>query len=240
MPWMTLGAKIKRLRKSLGLDQTAFAGLVGVTQSAVSRWESDTHEPEYEQLRALAAIAKEPIDNFLVNAAPAPSEGSPRTYAVRVIGSVQAERWVEATDWPSDKQFDIYVPLEANVAQLAPRAFRVQGPSMNLVFAEGSFLICVDATAASLLQDRTRRQADLLLRSGDYVVVQRRHPDGLIEVTVKEFALDDDGQAWLWPRSSHPEFQQPWRLPDGALAGDSGDLRITALVVGVYHTLRRL
>ena len=224
----------------MNIDQAAFARLVGVDQSTVSRWERDVHEPEGEQLRALAAVAKEPIENFLTAARPVPAtEGSPRTYSVRVIGSVQAGLWVEAIEWPSDQQFEIQVPLEATAAALFPRALRVQGPSMNREFAEGSYVLCVSVIELGAYYERFSINKPAVDHE-DFVVVQRRRPDGLIEATIKQYMVDERGRKWLWPRSTEPEFQQPWPVPDGDPEDDGEDLRITAVVVGTYKATKQL
>ena len=74
----------------------------------------------------------------------------------------------------------------------------------------------------------------------------------MIEATVKEYVVDDDGQVWLWPRSSHPEYQQPFLLKEridrdmGSEANSTetdnryrevyaDDFEIVALVIGSYR-----
>lgn len=48
-------------------------------------------------------------------------------------------------------------------------------------------------------------------KSGDRVVVQRVSTDGLYEVTLKEYVVDENGKTWLWPRSTDPDHQAPIR-----------------------------
>jgi len=52
-----IGARVKALRESLGLDQKGFAPLVGVKQPIVSQWESAKHRPSTLALRALGDMA---------------------------------------------------------------------------------------------------------------------------------------------------------------------------------------
>ena len=53
-------ADVKRLRKSLGLTQTALAGLVGVSAAAVTAWETGKTTPSRENRRALGALTQKP------------------------------------------------------------------------------------------------------------------------------------------------------------------------------------
>jgi transcriptional regulator with XRE-family HTH domain len=54
--------QIKAKRKAAGLSQAALAETVGVTQAAVSNWETGRAEPRKEQLRALELFfSGEPI-----------------------------------------------------------------------------------------------------------------------------------------------------------------------------------
>jgi hypothetical protein len=68
--------------------------------------------------------------------------------------------------------------------------------------------------------------------SGDHVIVERTRKDGLRELTVKEY-LVEDGHHFLVPRSTKPEFQQRIEIgrPDKDFVGDEG-VRVIAFVVG--------
>ncbi|MCG8694342.1 MAG: S24 family peptidase [Minwuiales bacterium] len=155
---------------------------------------------------------------------------------IYVRGAVQAGTWREALEWPRDDWYPIAVPPDDPYGGLARFGLSVRGPSMNAVYPDGATLICV-------------RFADLGRgpETGDRVICQRHNPNGMIEATVKEFVIDD-GIAWLWPRSYHPEHQTPIRLPDlpkrsddlAYLLGDNPPVReaeaieLIALVVGSY------
>lgn len=54
------GSDIKRLRKGLGLTQTALAELVGVSAAAVTSWETGKTVPSRENRRKLAELAQKP------------------------------------------------------------------------------------------------------------------------------------------------------------------------------------
>lgn len=53
---MHLGQTIGRLRKQKGLTQTAFAELMGVNQSLVTRWERNVVQPRSKTLEKMAEV----------------------------------------------------------------------------------------------------------------------------------------------------------------------------------------
>jgi hypothetical protein len=66
---------------------------------------------------------------------------------------------------------------------------------MDMVYPPGRYVVIAHPAEAGL-------------RSGDHVVVERQRAD-LVEVTLKEFVIEEDGRAALWPRSSDPRYQEP-------------------------------
>jgi transcriptional regulator with XRE-family HTH domain len=68
------------------------------------------------------------------------------------------------------------------------------------------------------------------LKKGDRVVVARRTAQG-VETVIRQFDVDPEGNAWLWPGSSLPQYQQPIplrRTAGGDYVGD--DIEIKAVV----------
>lgn len=145
--------------------------------------------------------------------------------SVRVIGEVQAGIWRPAVIWPYDEQYIAPVAADPRYAQFPQFGLLVRGPSMNKIFPDGSVAICVN------LIDLGRDP-----RSGQRVVVQRRiaTEDGY-EVTIKELEKDAQGDYWLWPRSTDPNFQQPWKLRHEYARDDNEDVQVAALVIGSYR-----
>ena len=110
------------------------------------------------------------------------------------------------------------------------QCFITRGNSMNGVWPDETALLCVNIFRYEEVGKK--------LKTGNYVIVQRRL-NGDFEAMVKELEIRD-GEYWLWPRSSEPEFQQPinWK-PSKDFTGhevgvNDGEVRITAVVVG--HT----
>lgn len=70
---------------------------------------------------------------------------------------------------------------------------------------------------------------------GDHVVVERIRPDGLRELTVKEYRVAGD-ELMLVPRSTRPEFKPVvYPGPDQETDPATGEIvRIIAFVVGSY------
>ena len=62
---MTLGAKIKVLRKKENLTQVDLAEKIFVTRNAVSKWESDKGVPNLDSLSSLAKVFNTSIDELV-------------------------------------------------------------------------------------------------------------------------------------------------------------------------------
>jgi len=221
-PMPKMPEKIRRMRKARGLTQAEFAEILGVSQSAISKWERGEDEPRPDFLRALAEMAGESMESFAFY----DTGGSIPLTVIVVVGSVAAGVWQEATEWVADDRYTLSVPAVSDYMATPLFGLEVKGRSMDKVFPEGAILIC-----AKFFDLNEQPQA------GDYVVVHRTARDGTVEATVKEFEVDRDGRAWAWPRSTEPEFQQPLRLD----ASDGGveEVRVVALVVGSYQQIRR-
>ena len=213
---MDLAAKIRNLREGLGLDQKGFAKVVGASQSSVSRWESPRfrQKPAYDHLLVMASMSGQTIDEFLERNVGALDANT----NVRVVGQVQAGAWQEAVEWEHDQQYSLNIPEDSRYKGLPRFGLEVRGSSMNQVYPEGTIVICVKLLDLGADPDIEQR-----------VIFIRKDEHGLIEATVKELDIDDDGQVWLVPRSDSPGHREAIRLqpPD-----DGDDQQIWALVIG--------
>ena len=61
----TLGQRLSRLRKNLGLKQEDIAEKVNISAQAVSKWENDLSAPDISTLPALADILNVSLDELL-------------------------------------------------------------------------------------------------------------------------------------------------------------------------------
>ncbi len=143
---------------------------------------------------------------------------------IPVVGAVAAGAWRE-TFAVQLSDIDEYLPIDVpgyERAQLT--ALKVVGPSMNLVYPEGRYVVVAPPAEAGV-------------RIGDYVVVER-HRAGFVEITLKEFVVDEKGRMALWPRSSDPDFQEPFYLkPMDDL--DQTAPMIVGVVVADYNKRQR-
>lgn len=71
---MTLGAQIALYRKKLNITQEALAQKLGVTNQAVSKWESEQCCPDVTLLPKIADIFEISLDELFGRAAPVPDE----------------------------------------------------------------------------------------------------------------------------------------------------------------------
>jgi transcriptional regulator with XRE-family HTH domain len=213
-----LANKIRNLRRSLGLNQTALAERLGVTQASVSRWEKGS-VPDGPRLSQLADLAGVSVREFISSAE---SGAEPLLGRYFVRGEVAAGVWTVAYEWPEND----WLPYSGGSHIEAPQGKRfglvAKGESMNLIYPEGTVLDCV---AIDVFNGE--------LVSGQRVIVERVRTDGEIEATVKEYAVADDGREWLLPRSSNPAFQAPIAMDDPG--PDIQEIRIVAVVVGSYR-----
>ena len=90
MEQIYFGQRIAALRKSKGMTQEALAQRLGITNQAVSKWESDQCCPDIMQLPALADIFEISMDKLFGRAEPALPENPPQE-PVTVIGELPWE-----------------------------------------------------------------------------------------------------------------------------------------------------
>ena len=62
---MTMGERIKELRKENGMTQTALAEALGITKGTVSTWETDTRTPGFETLSKMSDIFQRRIEYIM-------------------------------------------------------------------------------------------------------------------------------------------------------------------------------
>ena len=62
---MTLGEKIKDLRRKYNISQEKLAFEIGVSRQSVTKWESDAGLPDIDNLKALATLFNISIDELL-------------------------------------------------------------------------------------------------------------------------------------------------------------------------------
>lgn len=209
------GLKIRAARKDAGLTQAELAEQMGVGQSVVSDWENGKLQSWREVADRLAAKLGKPKTYFADLTTPLATTGIP------VVGEVQAGVFRLALEIPPDERAIIPVLPVPGYAHLNLVGLKVLGPSMDLLYPDGSFVIVASA-------------ADTDVRDGDRVVVYRSQGE-LREATIKEVRVEPDGRVGLWPRSTHPDHQEPIYLDHDEQDGPE----IAYVVVARYEEERR-
>ena len=80
-----LSETIKEIRRKHYLNQSAFAKMIGVTQSAISQWENDMTRPNSYQLEAIAKAFNISIDELLADNIKENNSDVPRTEEAKII-----------------------------------------------------------------------------------------------------------------------------------------------------------
>ena len=62
---MTLGQKIRDMRKQMGISQEVLGEILNVSRQAITKWETDAGVPEVYNLSELAKLFGVPVDYFL-------------------------------------------------------------------------------------------------------------------------------------------------------------------------------
>lgn len=211
----TMRIMLRQLREALGVSQEVIAERLGNSVSQVSRWEAGRSNIPSERLPDLArAYECRVTDIFQDDDGPIVPLGP----TIPIRGEAAAGVWMEAWDLSHEGRTmmgrpDLEVPMRDRFGIV------VVGDSMNMRYPSGTLLECVAF------------YANVEIASGKRVVVQRRRYDGTLEVTVKEFVIDEEGVQWLVPRSSNPAFQ-PFRVDQPG--DDVEEVQIIGVVVGAY------
>lgn len=221
-----LGDRLKRFRKHRGWNQTDLANRLGISQSNMSRLESDKQDLSGFLLRKIVEMDEEWFGD-LTGTSPKLPFG---TVMVPVVCHVAAGVW-RSVDEPQAEvpQIPVY-GLEGKFRN--PQAVIVDGESMNRVFRPGTILITVSPDEYL--------NAGYNIDSGLYVIAQKLNQSGDYETTVKQLEIRPDRSHWLWPRSNHPEHQQPiivppaneWPTESRAVSQlNAGETSIAAIVI---------
>lgn len=208
---MSMGQRIRIARKTAGLSQVELAAQMGVAQSVVSDWENGKLQSWSDVSDRLSEALGLPPGALAENMAdPEDVQGIP------VVGEVQAGVFRLAVEIPPNDRPALPIISLTGYKGVSQAALKVVGPSMNLLYPEGSFVIVVSA-------------ADTDVRDGDRVVVYRSQGE-LREATIKEVEVEPSGRIALWPRSTHPDHQTPIYLDPG----DQDGPEIAYVVVGRF------
>lgn len=127
---MTLGNRIAQYRKSLNITQDALAQQLGVTNQAVSKWESDQCCPDVTLLPKLADIFRITIDELFGREAQSKPEAEPSDLKRHIniwVGDSGEVSWTPPTpSWPDDNilRVAVYVGQKMVCGGLAEKGYQ--------------------------------------------------------------------------------------------------------------------
>lgn len=208
------------------ISSDALAALARETETPLEYFLDPNAQLNGDQVRVTSIQAARRFIRESVIARPRPPETlhkpQPIGRSIPVVGEAGAGLWKEAHVRMA-YEIEEHIHLDVQGYERSHlTALKVVGPSMNLYYPPGRFVIVAPAAEAGI-------------REGDHVVVERARDD-LVEITIKELA-SEDGRVALWPRSTDPAFQEPVYL-----SGNDEDQtapRIVGVVVADYSKRQR-
>lgn len=138
-----------------------------------------------------------------------------------VNGSVEAGVWRASEAWDDERTF-VIEGIPSPVPDAKRFGLVVVGRSMDEHYEPDTVLDCV-----SIFDTNVKPQ------TGDHVICQCIRPDGLRELTVKEYR-EEHGRYWLVPKSSNPKFEPvEYDGPDVEHNGDD-QISVIGFVIAAY------
>ena len=127
--------RLRQMRVSKGLNQNEVGELVGMAQSAVSKWERGATEPDHNTLRILSDYYGVSIDYLLGNSDE--PQAKRKGVSIPVLGDVAAGIPIDAVEDILD-----YEEIDEDLARTGEFfALRIRGQSMEPRMMEGDVVI---------------------------------------------------------------------------------------------------
>lgn len=193
----TKAERLKAAREKAGYDSAADAARAfNWTESAYRHHENGTRgfgpdaAKKYGQAFRVTPGWLLGLDK--VGEVPPPRAGEEDRLVVN--GSVEAGAWRSSEHWDDDRAF-VIEGMPSPIPGAKRFGLVVVGHSMDVYYEPGTVLDCI-----SIFKDGVQP------KTGDHVIVEQIRPDGLRELTVKEY-VEDDGRFLLVPHSKRPGFE---------------------------------
>lgn len=213
---MRPGDRLRRARLSARLSVHELSERTGLGGSTIRAHENNQNNIKPDIAEIYARSLGVPPEFLLFGTRTAAPDHE--ALLVPVVGDCAAGIFAEIPEHPDDPSdfVPFFDPAYSRASSV--QALRVRGPSMNECYRDGSYVVVVSVPEAGLVE-------------GDHAVVRRsRH--GLVETTLKEVRIGDQGQIELWPRSTDPKFQEPYIIERADHADDG--IEIVAVVIAAY------
>ena len=166
---MTLGEKLKDIRKRFGLSQEQLAEVMNVSRQAITKWESDSGLPDVSNLQELSKVFGLTVD-YLLN-------------EDNQLPALVMRKEIDKTKYKS--KFDSYVEiLKEYFAE--PYEIYVLSRTKKMNFFEGIINVCVGGSSPAMIFPIST--ADGLSDLSPYYLVMKDNMKFL--VNIKEWVLE--------------------------------------------------
>ena len=172
-----------------------------------------------EDAQRIAAGLKRPLESLTREHGARKALVEP-AYGLEVVGKVSAGVYRDITIEDQDNTRPrISFARDLRWPHAKQYALEVEGDSMDLLFPDGSTVVCVDFIGSGMS-----------LKDGMPVHVERYMMGGqLVEATLKQVGRDESGRLCLLPRSSNPVHK-----PLAISADGDGEVKVRGVVIGEW------
>jgi repressor LexA len=239
-----LGRRIREVRRRLGLTQTEFAERLKTTQGSVSRWESGDQWPGSDFLFTIAEIGGLDPVKFAIDEDEHPYRRYDRE--VVVSAAIEWDHWLERIEWDEFDSFTTSIPVLAGWEDLVIVGFVLKDDSADRIYPRNSVIFAAILPEASwkpsfpvrLAPENWPTTQAIAPLHGDVVIVLRRSPGRLVELTARKYYVAQDGAVHLTPLSENPRFASfvvpPNKPKDEPPSSHSGSPEVIGVVVGSF------
>lgn len=216
----TLIERIERLVQERGLKDSTASVKAGLSNSYIRDLKRRSSKPNTAALSKLATALGVDVAYLLYGEAPTPIPGA----GIPVVGDIQAGNFRDR-EFIDDEEENERIPVhpDERFSHAKQYALKVCGDSMNELFQDGSYVICVNLLDAGF---------DLEKAVGKIAHIERRiSGTEFVETTLKEIVHTKNGFV-LVPKSTNQKHK-PIRV-DG---DDETEIAVKGIVIGTYRRM---
>lgn len=216
----TLVERIERLVAERGLKASSAAVKAGLSNSYIRDLKRRGNKPNTAALSKLAAALGVDVTYLLHGEYPTPISDA----GIPVVGDIQAGNFRDREYLDEDEENErIPVSRDERFAHAKHYALKVRGDSMNELFQDGSYVICVNLLDAGF---------DLEKAVGKIAHIERRIAGTeFVETTLKEIVHTKNGFV-LVPKSTNQKH-----LPIRVDGDEETEIAVKGIVIGTYRRM---
>lgn len=175
---MTLGQKLKEVRKRFGLSQEALASIMNVSRQAITKWENDDGMPDISNLQELSKVFSLSVDYLLDNDNNLPALSICKDLDKDKYGNKIKSYKVILDEY--FKEWDIYVLSVTRKLNFFEEIFNL--------FSGGDYFLMHDASDLSPFYLAVKDDIKLLINIKDWCMKVYELPSS---TNTKKFVYDD-------------------------------------------------